>query len=41
MMKRRLIRNFDFYLLMAVIALCAVGTFTLYSACLLYTSRCV
>ncbi len=32
MMKRRLIRNFDFYLLLAVIALCAVGTFTLYSA---------
>ncbi|HPU01442.1 MAG TPA: rod shape-determining protein RodA [Bacillota bacterium] len=32
MLNRRLIRNFDFYLLLIVIALCAVGTFTLYSA---------
>ena len=32
MINRRLIRNFDFYLLLATIALCAAGTFTLYSA---------
>lgn len=31
-MKRRLIKNFDFYLLLSVIALCAAGTLTLYSA---------
>ena len=32
MINRRLIRNFDFYLLLAVIALCVIGTLTLYSA---------
>jgi rod shape determining protein RodA len=32
MINRRLIRNFDFYLLLAVIVLCAIGTLTLYSA---------
>jgi len=29
---RRLIRNFDYYLLLTVIALCTIGTLTLYSA---------
>ena len=32
MMDRRLIKNFDFYLLLLVLTLCAVGTVTLYSA---------
>jgi rod shape determining protein RodA len=29
---RRLIRNFDYYLLLTTVALCAIGTLTLYSA---------